>query len=321
MLEKLIGRGGSSKVYMATHVETEAKIAIKILRKDKKFTKAKEVEIVETEYVKMKLVEGHPNILKSYYSTSVEKLGYRLEYEDVIYHAIEFADNGSLSKMIRSTGGLGEDLAKFYFWQIWHAVAHIHSFGIAHMDIKLENILLDKFFNAKVADFGISLDVSNTNGLSDSIRGTKCYMAPEVSHLLPSETYDAYKADVYSLGIWLYAMLFGEFPITESSETDSVYSTNTIGWITGLKISTENKKHWENTSTELQDLLGNMLSLDPDERPILTEILKSDWLKDLYDWEISQYVFEEMELRKQFMTDQEQKMSNKNSSITIHNIS
>ena len=169
------------------------------------------------------------------------------------------------------------------------------------MDIKLENILLDEFFNAKLADFGISQDVSETNGFSGNICGTKHYMAPEICHLLPSETYDAYKADIYSLGMWLYIMLFGEFPVNESSETCSVDDSETIGWITGLKNPTEIKKQWNNTSIELQDLLGSMLSMDPDERPSLVEIFESDWLKDAYDLNISQEVFEEMELRKKFM--------------------
>ena len=224
-------------------------------------------------------------------------------YEDVMYNVIELASNGSMSRIIRITGGLGEDLSKFYFLQIWHAIAHIHSFGIAHMDIKLDNILLDEFFNVKVADLGISLDVSGSNGMTDSIRGTKCYMAPEISHLLPSETYDAYKSDIYSLGMWLYIMLFGEYPIRDCSDTCSIFDSETIGWITGLKISPEIRKQWDDISIDLHDLLGSMLSMDPDERPSIIEILESDWVKDLHCWNISQEVFEEMEMRKQFIIE------------------
>ena len=301
---------------MATHIETNTKVAIKVLRKDKTFSKVKGINIIEAEHLRMKTVEGHPNILKSYYNNSTGSLSVGLEYEDVMYNVIELAENGSMSKIIRSTGGLDEDLTKFYFLQIWHAIAHIHSFGIVHMDIKLDNILLDEFFNVKVADLGISLDVTESMGFTDSIRGTKCYMPPEVSHLLPSETYDAYKADIYSLGMWLYVMMFGEFPVKENSETYSYYDSfsdsysdsDTIGSLTGLKISTNIKHQWNKISTELQDLLGNMLSMDPDERPSITEILESDWFKDIYDWSISQDVFEEMEMRKQFMKDHEQNL-------------
>ena len=303
MLEKLIGEGGSSKVYLATHLETNVKVAIKVLKNDKEFTKVKGAQIVEDEHKIMKTIEGHPNVLKSYFSNSAGILKSGFESKEVMYNAIELADNGSMSKIIRNTGGLDEVWSKFYFLQIWHAVAHIHSFGIAHMDIKLENILLDEFFNAKVADLGISLYVSESNGMTHRVRGTKWYMAPEISHLLPSETYDAYKSDIYSLGMWLYIMLFGEYPIKDNYETCSKFDSETIGWITGLKISPEIKKKWESTSIELQDLLGSMLSMDPDDRPSLVDIFKSDWLKDMYDWEISQEVFEEMKIRKQFIIE------------------
>ena len=94
----------------------------------------------------------------------------------------------------------------------------------------------------KVADLGISMDVSQTNGLSDIIRGTLWYMAPEVSHLLPTESYDAFKADIYSLGMSLYVMIFGEYPLEDKlSETYFEYESETIGWITGLKCSNESK--------------------------------------------------------------------------------
>ena len=114
-IEKIIGCGGSSKVYMAKHVETHTKVAIKVLRKDKEFAKVKGLDIMETEYLRMKTIEGHPNVLKCYFTNSTGVLRSGFECEDVIYNIIEFAENGSLSKIIRSTGGLGEDLAKFYF--------------------------------------------------------------------------------------------------------------------------------------------------------------------------------------------------------------
>ena len=216
---------------------------------------------------------------------------------EIVYNVIEFAKNGSLSTIIKYTGGFDETVAKFYFTQIWHAVAYIHSFGIAHMDIKLDNILLDEFFNAKLADFGISVDVSKTEGLSDCICGTANYMAPEVAHLLPTETYDAYKADVYSLGMCLYLMLFGELPLEENYDTCSMEDSETIGWITGLKPSENCKKKWDLSSCHLQELVGNMLSMDPDVRPSLQEILEWDWINYHNNLWSPQDVFEDMEQR------------------------
>ena len=240
-LEKLVGIGGSSNVFISTHLQNNKKVAIKLLRNDKSIDRHNEIERLNNEHKRMKTVEAHPNILKSIDSWTTQQFNDDGSFYETAYNIIEFAENGSLAYFIRKTGGFDEDIAKFYFVQIWHAVAYVHSFGIAHMDIKLDNILLDEFFNVKLADFGVSVDVSATRGFADCICGTAGFMAPEVVYLLKTETYDAYKADVFSLGMWLYFMLFGEFPISESNDSWSVDESEIIGWITGLKCSLNNK--------------------------------------------------------------------------------
>ena len=238
VLEKLIGIGGSSNIFLSTHLQNKNKVAIKLLKKDKSFDKHKEIKILQNEHSKMMTVEAHPNILKTFESCVTHQSEDDGTLSEAIFNIIQFAENGSLAYFIRKTGGLGENIAKFYFTQIWHAVAYVHSFGIAHMDIKLDNILLDEFFNAKLADFGVSVDVSATGGFADRFWWTAGYMAPEVFYLLPTETYDAFKADIFSLGMWLYMMLYGEFPINENYDTWSEDESLIIGWVTGLKCST-----------------------------------------------------------------------------------
>lgn len=71
-----------------------------------------------------------------------------------MYNVLEYAQHGALSKFVRYTGGLEEEIARLYIYQIADAIQYVHSLGYAHLDIKLENILLDKFFNIKVADLG-----------------------------------------------------------------------------------------------------------------------------------------------------------------------
>ena len=286
---------------MARDIQTDEKVAVKVIRYDRVKWLPKGAAMIEEEYYRMKIFEGHPNILKGYCCNTNGTLESKGECMGVMYSVIELSENGNLANIIRYTGGLWEEFAKFYFIQIWYAISCIHSFKVAHMDIKLENILLDQYFNAKIADFGISVDVSQTDGSTDLIRGTACYIAPEIAWLIPKETYDAYKADIYSLGMWLYVMLFGEFPLKENSETKSNFCSETIGWITGLKWSPKSKKQWDIASFELQDLLSSMLSADPDERPSISEILEWDWIKIVGNINLPQDVFEEMELRKNFI--------------------
>mmetsp|Transcript_19373 Transcript_19373/g.17182 ORF Transcript_19373/g.17182 Transcript_19373/m.17182 type:complete len:246 (+) Transcript_19373:33-770(+) len=237
ILKECIGQGGSSRVYLADHPTSESQYAIKIIRKDKGISKNKGTYMLKEEHNRMLKVQDHPNVLKSFGTFSDGELVTAQGATCLQYNALELAENGSLSQLVRKIGGLGQTLVKFPFMQICNSVQYIHSKGIAHMDIKLENILLDNFFNCKVADLGVSLDVSSTDGISDSKRGTVCYMSPEVSYLLPTETYDAYKSDIYSLGVCLYAMLFGELPIKKEDDESTLFDSDTLGTITGLKCS------------------------------------------------------------------------------------
>jgi len=305
VLDECLGQGGSSRVYFANHPHTDKNYAVKILRKDKGISHKRGVQILQEEHDRMQLLQGHPNILKSFGTFHDGELISDLGLTSVMYNVLELAENGTSSHFIRKSGGLGENLVKFPFVQIWHALSFIHSSGVAHMDMKLDNILFDEHYNIKIADLGVALNVSKTDGFTDSQRGTLSYMAPEVSYLLPTETYNAYIADIYSLGIWLYVLVFGEFPVKDDSEDSTFCDTDTIGGITGLKCSLGCKKKWEQVSLDLQELLGNMLSMEPEDRPSLQQILESPWISKAYEEYMPQYVFEEMEKRKNISENKE----------------
>ena len=172
VLQKCVGQGGSSRVYLADHPQSDSQYAVKIIRKDKNISKEKASRMLREEHQRMVKVQDHPNILKSYGAFNDGELVTELGLAHIQYNVLELAQNGSLSQLVRKLGGLGQTLVKFPFMQICSAVQYLHSQGIAHMDLKLDNILLDDFFNCKVADLGVSLDVSKTNGISDSRRGT-----------------------------------------------------------------------------------------------------------------------------------------------------
>lgn len=83
-----------------------------------------------------------------------EFFNYEGLYQPICYNAIEYWENGSLSSIINLTGAINETIARFIFCQIASAVQHLHSQNFAHLDIKLENVLLDEWFNIKLSDFG-----------------------------------------------------------------------------------------------------------------------------------------------------------------------
>lgn len=149
----------------------------------------------------MERVNNHPNILNAIEVNFQGIATLAEEVEEICYVVLDYAEHGPLSNFVRITGGIEEDMSRLLVSQLCNAVHYIHSQGFAHLDLKLENLLLDQYFNLKVADFGSSVYVGNTGGHSDKRRGTPLYMAPEVTNLQSGEIYDAHKADVYSIGV------------------------------------------------------------------------------------------------------------------------
>lgn len=197
---KTLGQGGSSKVFQVKNEQDEY-FAAKVLRKDKNYSYQRGCSLLKKEHCTTSKLEDHPNILKSFYTNPEGSFIHNGKKEDVMYNVIEFAENGSLSNFVRITGSIEEGLVRFMFSQILNAVSYMHSFGIAHLDLKLENILLDKYFNIKVADLGVAHETTKLNTKCPHRRGTVIYMAPEVVDLQKGKTFDPFKADIYSLGV------------------------------------------------------------------------------------------------------------------------
>lgn len=146
-LQKTIGQGGSSKVFLGLDLN-QNKFAVKVIRKDKGYTYEHSSKMIIKEHNLLQTLKEHPNILKSYHVSLEGTLEKEGSYEkDIMYNVLEFAEHGSLAFFIRITGPLEEEIARFQFYQIAHATEYIHSLGYAHLDLKLENILLDKYFN------------------------------------------------------------------------------------------------------------------------------------------------------------------------------
>ena len=109
-------------------------------------------------------------------------------------------------------------MAKFLFKQVAKGLAYCHRNRVLHRDIKLENLLLDDEGTVKICDFGVSQLLSKSTDLVKDQCGTPAYMAPEV--FLCDQKYSGQKADVWSLGVCLFAMLCGMVPFKGRSITD-----------------------------------------------------------------------------------------------------
>jgi serine/threonine protein kinase len=122
------------------------------------------------------------------------------------YLMMDFCPGDNLLSYVSANGALDEATAVLVFKQIVSAVAVCHTRGIAHRDLKLENVLITEFPLVKLSDFGMCAYVQS-DALLSTLCGTICYCAPE---LLAGSGYTGRPADVWSLGVALVPMAHRE---------------------------------------------------------------------------------------------------------------
>ncbi|XP_008247673.2 serine/threonine-protein kinase MARK2 isoform X1 [Oryctolagus cuniculus] len=190
----VIGRGGFSLVKLARHLASGKYVAVKILRDASPSSPLS--------------AHGEAAILRSLRHDNIVRLLEERHTRKHLFLVMELATRGSLQHYVRRQGGLAEDEARALFGQALAAVSYCHGQRVAHRDLKLGNLLLDEHMTIKLADFGLSLRLERGT-LVRGFWGTPKYCAPEV---FLGEDYDAFKADVWSLGVVLFAMLVATVP-------------------------------------------------------------------------------------------------------------
>lgn len=206
---------------MFSAVDNQANMyAIKAIRKDKGYEAELEAMMVLREYLVMEHLGEHPNIIKHHSCNPEGVLELGNQRQQICYNIMEHCENGSLARVVRGTGAIEENITRFMFLQLAHAVKFLHDKQFAHLDIKLENILLDKHFNIKLSDFGSGVSLVKTHNYTTHKVGTLLYMAPEVKDLPKGDSFNGLRADIYSLGVTLCLMLLGELPDSSLLQRD-----------------------------------------------------------------------------------------------------
>lgn len=147
----------------------------------------------------------HPNAVRVY---DIIKSNHR------IYIFMEYAGNGDITGFVKKHKVLKENLAALWFTQTSEAVNYLHTvIHMAHRDIKLDNILLDEKYHCKLTDFGFADLIMDDTNINDVVSETFCGTVPYYSPQLASrQPYNPFKADVWAMGVVLYAMLHNRFP-------------------------------------------------------------------------------------------------------------
>uniref|UniRef100_A0A7E4VFW7 non-specific serine/threonine protein kinase n=1 Tax=Panagrellus redivivus TaxID=6233 RepID=A0A7E4VFW7_PANRE len=250
-LEKTLGKGQTGLVKTGTHCITGRKVAVKIVNKEK--LNESVLQKVEREIAIMKLIE-HPHVLHLYDV---------YENKKYLYLLLEHVSGGELFDYLVRKGRLMAKEARKFFRQIISALDFCHAHNICHRDLKPENLLLDERNNIKVADFGMaSLQVEGS--MLETSCGSPHYACPEV---IRGEKYDGRKADVWSCGVILYALLVGALPFDDD---------NLRNLLEKVKKGVFHIPHF--VPSDCQNLLRSMIEVDPQKRISLQEVFRHPWI-------------------------------------------
>ncbi|XP_067464193.1 serine/threonine-protein kinase Chk1 [Thunnus thynnus] len=254
-LVQTLGEGAYGEVRLLVNRQTEEAVAVKVIDT----SQAKEcAENVKKEVCIHKML-NHPNIVRFF--------GHRKE-GPTVYLFLEYCTGGELFDRIEPDVGMAEKDAHRFFQQLIGAVEYLHGVGITHRDIKPENILLDDKDNLKLTDFGLAtmFRFKGRERLLNRLCGTLPYVAPE---LLSQTEYKAQPADIWACGIVLAAMLAGELPWDQPSESCQEYSD----WL-------QKKTYlppWKKIQPMPLSLLSKLLLASPDTRIDIAGIQKDRW--------------------------------------------
>jgi len=285
-LQKKYGEGGYGATFAARDKATGEELAVKL---------------IDTRKMAITAIQRECNILMQLKHANVIDMKDHCKGSGNMAHIyfifMELASGGELFDQVidRGAQAMPEPLARGFFTQILGALQMCHLWGVAHRDLKLENVLLNSSGVVKLIDFGLShiypraVDKSvDRSKLLYDVCGSKSYAAPEVLGVDKryGRGYDGFGADAWSLGVCLFAMVSGFFPLDEASQSDWRYSKLRDEQARNPNASTTEivykwyRRGTGHLSRELMHLLDNLLQIDPSKRLTLDGAAEHPWVKE-----------------------------------------
>ena len=201
----------------------------------------------------------HPNVVSLYDHFLIK---------NYFFLILEYCENGSFQDYLNKNGKLSENLLCRASFELCHALHHCHERNIAHRDIKPSNLLIDQYGRLKLADFGLCKRIVG-NHPTRYFCGSLPYLAPELFQT--NSRVDPKIADVWSLGITLYHLAFGQVPFyaLTKEKFQKILSQEFIPFL-------EN-----NINNKFNNFIQKVLIFNPINRPKMFEIIQFPEVKGI----------------------------------------
>jgi predicted Ser/Thr protein kinase len=210
-IERLLGRGGMSVVYLAEDRRLGRKVALKLLATEL----AEDARFRERFLRESRLAASldHPNVIPVYEAGEVDGL---------LYIAMRYVEGTDLRQLVAGEGSLEPIRAVGILEQVADALDAAHERGLVHRDVKPANVLLDGRERAYLSDFGLTKQASSDSRITETGQfvGTVDYVAPEQIQREPVSP----QTDVYALGCVLHECLVGEPPYRSDSMPGTLFA-------------------------------------------------------------------------------------------------
>jgi len=247
-----IGSGTYGDVYKAKRLSTSENAAIKVI----KLEPGDDFGIIQQEILMMKDCR-HPNIV-AYFGSYLRR--------DKLWICMEYCGGGSLQDIYHITGPLTEKQIAFMCRETLQGLAYLHSMQKMHRDIKGANILLTETADVKLADFGVSAQITATLGKRKSFIGTPYWMAPEVAAVERKGGYN-HLCDIWAVGITAIELAELQPPMFDLHPMRALFLMSKSGY---KPPTLKDKSKW---SSSFHAFVKECLTKNPKRRPAAEKML------------------------------------------------